>query len=58
MYQATIYIENIDGKIEKLTHSFDTREERNLWLMSKLESLDFSYFIVNGEPFSVNTSHI
>ena len=53
MYKATVYIETPEGKIEKLTKSFDTKEERNDWLIDKLLSVDFSYLMVNGEPISV-----
>lgn len=55
MYQATIYVENSDGKIEKLSQSFDSKVERNTWLMSMLQSLNFSYLIANGDSFSFNS---
>ena len=53
MFKATIYIETPEGKIEKVTKSFVSKEERNDWLIEKLLSVDFSYLMVNGEPISV-----
>ena len=53
MYKATVYIETPEGKIEKVTKSFDSKEECNDWLIDKLLSVDFSYLMVNGEPVSV-----
>lgn len=53
MYKATVYIETPEGKIEKVTKSFDTIAERNEWLIGKILSVNFSYLMVNGEPISV-----
>ena len=49
MFQATVYIET-EGKIEKLTASFETMSARNDWLIQKLLSTNFQYMIVNGVP--------
>lgn len=48
MFQATVYIES-EGKIEKLTGSFESIGSRIDWLIQKLLSTNFQYMIVNGE---------
>ena len=52
MFTATVYIER-DGKIEKLSASFETKSERNDWLLQKLAEETFDYLIVNGQPVPV-----
>ena len=42
MFKATVYIETPEGKIEKVTKSFDSKEERNDWLIDKLLSVNFT----------------
>jgi len=52
MFSATVYIER-DGKIEKLSASFETKSERNDWLFQKLAEEPFEYLIINGQPVAV-----
>ena len=52
MFKVTAYIETPEGKIEKVTESFDTSDERNDWLMKLLLSSNFHYLMVNGEPIA------
>ncbi len=56
MFNATVYVETSEGKIEKLSSSFKSSEERNIWLMDKLQHLNFSYLIVNGESIPVQST--
>ncbi len=53
MFSATVYVER-DGKIEKLSASFETKSERIAWLLQKLAEDSFDYMIVNGKPVPVN----
>lgn len=53
MFTATVYVER-DGKIEKLSASFETKSERNAWLLQKLAEESFEYLIVNGQSVPVN----
>ena len=53
MFKVTVYIETPEGKIEKVTKSFNTIAERNDWLIKMLLSSNFHYLMVNGEPVSV-----
>lgn len=55
MFSATVYVER-EGKIEKLSATFKTKSERDLYLIDKLTNENFSYFIANGDPVSVNAS--
>ena len=52
MFTATVYIER-EGKIEKLSASFETKSERIAWLLQKLAEESFDYLIVNGQPVPV-----
>ena len=49
MFSATVYIE-LDGKIEKLSASFETKSDRDDYLIDKIKSNEYSYLIANGEP--------
>lgn len=55
MFKATIYIETETGQIEKLSKSFDSKSERDAWLIDVLMRQNFSYLMVNGEPISVQS---
>lgn len=53
MFRATVYIED-NGKIEKLSNSFESESERNGWIIDKLLNNSFSYLIVSGGTEFVN----
>lgn len=52
MFSATVYIEN-DGKIEKLSKSFNSKSNRDTWLIGIIRRYQYHYLVVNGEPVSV-----
>ena len=53
MFRATVYIED-NGKIEKLSNSFESESERNGWIIDTLLHNRFSYLIVSGGTEFVN----
>ena len=57
MFFATVYIE-LDGKIEKHSASFETKCDRDNFLIDKLLSNEYSYLIANGEPELVPSNSI
>ena len=57
MFSATVYIES-DGKIEKLSASFETKSDRDNYLIDKILSNEYSYLIANGEPEAVPVHQI
>ncbi len=55
MFSATVYIES-DGHIEKLSASFETKSDRDDYLIDKIKSNEYSYLIANGEPEAVSVN--
>ncbi len=49
MFSATMYYETPEGKAEKISFSTDREEDRNLWVSSQINELNFIYHILHND---------